>query len=65
MLIYTDNFKGADKEKHVYRNPRFWNGRIEASFATGGVKIVGDYPDIKQAYEDAGVKVTVSKPAAE
>lgn len=51
-LIYTTRTTGFEQGKQ-YRNPHFFD-RVEK---TRSVVIEGDYPDIKAAYEAAGVKV--------
>jgi len=59
MLVYsaqTDNFEKGFR----YRNPSFWAGEVEKlKSGEDAIKIIGEYPNIKKAYEAADIKVTV------
>ena len=51
-LIYSTQ-RGSFKEGFSYRNPRHF-ARIEEAES---VEVVGDYPEIVKAYENAGIEV--------
>lgn len=54
-LTYSDQGSGFDKGKR-YANPRFFSS-VRAGVSA--VTVIGDYPKIVEAYEAAGIPVTV------
>lgn len=60
-LVYSAQRSGFEKGRH-YENPTFFDGRINRN-ATH-VYVVGDWPKVEEAYNDAGVNVTKLKPGA-
>lgn len=53
QIVYTTRIDGFDREKS-YRNPNFFDKPEKCNEVT----IEGNYPDIVEAYEKLGVKVT-------
>lgn len=56
-LIYSAQLNGFEKGRH-YENPRYFR-KDELRKGVTHVTVMGDYPEIVEAYEALGVSVTV------
>lgn len=58
-IIYTTRTKDFERGKN-YRNPQFFDGRPERGVES--VVVEGDWPEVVESYEAAGIEVTSDKP---
>jgi hypothetical protein len=54
-IVYTTQREGFDKKRFRYANPAFFNGSTRSD--ASAVVILGNWPNVRQAYEAAGIPV--------
>ena len=60
-LVYSAQRSGFEKGRH-YENPRYFDGRVKKGVTH--VYVLGDWPKVEEAYDEAGVNVTKLKEGA-